>query len=378
MFIHAFRYRIKILLNNKSLIFWTLFFPIILGSLFYVALANIGKSEVFHSIDIAVINNEEFNNDENFKASIYAASDESSSDKMFNLTLTSVEEASSLLEDDKISAYILLDNGINLIVKDNGLAQTILKSYLDTYVQTSTAIVNIINSNPERQVDLMNSLDMSATHTNSVKKDTTDSFLHYFYTLIAMACLYAANWGSKEVCDIQANLSPTAARLNMVPVHKLKIFLANIFAAFLFAFIEILALIAFLNFVLKIDFGSKIGFVILTAFVGAIVGISLGACLSSLLTVPKQTKVSIIMAISMLQSFLAGMMVINIKYYIKTNIPLLSYLNPANLLTDAYYYLYNYSTLKSYFINIGLLSGFMFIFIVISYLKLRRQKYASL
>ncbi|MDF2822042.1 MAG: transporter permease [Clostridiales bacterium] len=378
MFIHAFKYRIKILFNNKALLFWTLLFPIILGTLFQLALSGITESEFFKVINIAVVNNDEYNNDLAFKNSLASVSDESSEDRMFNVTLTSTEEAVTLLEDDKIDAYILLNNGINLTVKNSGMNQTIVKSFLDTYSQTNSAVINIISSNPDSQNEIMNSLSMSTTHTKAKENTSTNILLHYFYTLIAMACLYAANWGSKEVCDIQANISPTAARLNMVPIHKLKIFLTNICASFCIAFAEILIVIAYLTFVIKIDFGDKIGFVILTAFIGCIVGITFGALISSLSNASKEGKTSLIMSLTMLQCFLAGMMIVQIKYYIKTTVPILSYINPANLLTDAFYYLYNYSTFNAYFTTIGILTGFIFIFVLISYLKLRRQKYASL
>ncbi len=39
-----------------------------------------------------------------------------------------------------------------------------------------------------------------------------DNSLSYFYSLIAMACLYGSFWGMNEVTDIQANLSDRAAR----------------------------------------------------------------------------------------------------------------------------------------------------------------------
>ena len=45
MFYHNFKYSLKILLKNKSLIFWTFAFPILLGTLFNMAFSNIEKSE---------------------------------------------------------------------------------------------------------------------------------------------------------------------------------------------------------------------------------------------------------------------------------------------------------------------------------------------
>jgi very-short-patch-repair endonuclease len=56
MFKHNLKYSLKILLKNKSLIFWTFVFPILLGTLFKMAFSNIENSETLKIIDIAIVN----------------------------------------------------------------------------------------------------------------------------------------------------------------------------------------------------------------------------------------------------------------------------------------------------------------------------------
>lgn len=55
MFKHLLINKLKVLLRLKTLIFWTLFFPIILASFFKLALSNISKAGEFEPIKIAVI-----------------------------------------------------------------------------------------------------------------------------------------------------------------------------------------------------------------------------------------------------------------------------------------------------------------------------------
>lgn len=55
MFLHNFKYTFKTLFKNKSLIFWTFAFPIILGTLFHMAFSDIESSEKLHTIKIAII-----------------------------------------------------------------------------------------------------------------------------------------------------------------------------------------------------------------------------------------------------------------------------------------------------------------------------------
>ena len=45
MFFHIFKNRLKILLRKKSVIFWTMIFPIILATLFHLAFSDIQNDE---------------------------------------------------------------------------------------------------------------------------------------------------------------------------------------------------------------------------------------------------------------------------------------------------------------------------------------------
>ena len=70
MFLHNFKYSLKTLFRNKTLIFWTFAFPIILGTLFNLAFKDIEKNEMLEIIDIAVVDNSEFENNSASRLSI--------------------------------------------------------------------------------------------------------------------------------------------------------------------------------------------------------------------------------------------------------------------------------------------------------------------
>ena len=60
MFFHNFKYTLKTLFRNKALIFWTFAFPIILGTLFKLAFSNIENKEKLDIIDIAIVDDQNF------------------------------------------------------------------------------------------------------------------------------------------------------------------------------------------------------------------------------------------------------------------------------------------------------------------------------
>ena len=190
--------------------------------------------------------------------------------------------------------------------------------------------------------------------------------------------MYGSFFGNREVTDIQANLSALGARVNIAPVHKLKAFIYSMSAALAISFSELLLLLAYLHYGLKIDFGSKVCLIIFTTFIGCLTGITFGAFISSIVKKGEGIKIAIMLAVSMVGSFLSGMMYQNMKYIIQKNAPFLAYLNPVNLVTDAFYCLYYYDGLSRFAYNIGFLCLFIIIFSMGTYLMIRRRKYASL
>jgi len=380
MFFHIFYNRLKCIIRDKELVFWSLIFPLILGTLFNLAFSNLTKQEAFKTIDIAVVNNEAYQKDTGFKS--FLADVSQGEDKLFNINLSTKEDAEELLDNGKVDGYITVDTKINLVVKNSGFSQTIIKAVLDEYSQTVSAVGSILTNNPTAtHSKLLEDIGNRKEYTKNIqigRKQKPDSSVNYFFTLIAMSCFYGSFFGLKEITDIQADLSKRAARLNVAPVRKMKVLIAGLCAGYLVLLLETLILISYLVFALKVDFGNQIGYILLTCFVACATGISFGAIVSAVVKKTEGVKTAILIVFTMIAAFLAGMMFENIKYIVQKNVPILAYLNPVALITDAFYALYCYDTHTRFFINIGLLNGFTVLFCLSTYLIIRRQKYASI
>lgn len=386
MFLKIFLVRLKCTVRDRALVFWTLVFPLILATFFNMAFSNLSNSETFKSVDIAVVNNDSYQKDAAFQSFIEQHSKDDAYDgqdiKLFNVKLVPEDEAKKLLDNSEIAGYIVYGNPIKFVVKNSGFDQTIVKTIFDDYSQTVNSLGSIMAQDQSVQLNtLVQDAGMRAEFTREVQvglKKKPDIVVNYFYTLIAMACFYGAFFGLKEVIDIQADLTKRAARLNVAPIHKLKVLTSGLCAGFLVLIAEVMLLMSYLVFVLKIDFGDQIGYILLTCVVGCAAGITFGALISALVKKGEGVKTAILIASTMTASFLAGMMFDKMKYIIAQNVPLLSYLNPIALITDAFYALYYYDTHTRFFINIGLLGGFTLLFSLVTYLIIRRQKYDSI
>ena len=378
MFGHIFVYRFKCLLRDKETVFWTMMFPLILATFFKLAFSNLATHDTFNPINVAVIDNEQYVADEAFKTTMETLSE--GEDRFFNLTVTSMDEAETLLKEDKVEALILVDTEIELLVRESGINENIVKIFLERYQQTAEAIKDIMTVNPAALPEVISGLEeeLSIMAEVPVSNNEPNIIQTYFYSLLAMACMYGSFWGHRVVMEIQANLTPLAARVNLVPVHKLKTFLSSILAALVIQFFELLVLMGYLYFVLQLNFGDKIGYILLTCLFGTIAGLTFGAFVSALVKTGEGLKIAILIGVSMLGSFLSGMMFDQMKYIVAKNAPVLALLNPVSLIADAFYSLYYFDSFNRYWMNMSYLGLMVMIFALGTYFVVRRQKYASL
>lgn len=387
MFYHNFKYSLKILLKNKSLIFWTFAFPILLGTLFNMAFSNIEKSEKLSIIDIAIINSDEFDNDKIFKETMQTLSDDNNKNKIFNITYTDISKAKKMLLNEEITGYLKFnENNIDIIVNSSGINETILRNIVDEIEREKEVINTLVKKETEKgNIDytaIYNKIALLLNNSNATLKDISNKNLSYtmieYYTLVAMAVLYGALISMNVVNYKLANMNSVGKRTAVSKVGKGKLLLGSLLASYIVQMLSLLILLVYTIFVLKVDYGSDIIHVILLIAIGSLASLTLGLGVSTMLKTNENAKTGILIAITMLWSTLSGMMGITTKYVIDKNIPILNILNPANMITDAFYSLYYYDTLNRFYSNIISLLVFSLIMIIISYESLRRQKYDSI
>lgn len=393
MFIHNFKYSLKTLFRNRMLVFWTFAFPIIMAVFFNLAFSNIVNSEKFDVIDIAIVNNEDFENNEAYKMVFKELGDESSENHMFNIKYVNEEEATDLLKNDKIVGYMKLEgDNPKVTFTKNGTNQTIFKYVVEEIAQKSNMINNIVEKemtdammagNVDIDVNAIAQKAYMMSAQSDVKlKNTSNKNLNYmmieFYTLIAMTCLYGGAFGMVAVNQNLANMTNQGKRISVSPIQKTKMILGSVCAGYLAQLLGLALLFAFTILALKVDYGDNLGLVGLLAMVGSFAGLSIGVAIASVVKASDNAKTGILIGYTMLGCFLSGMMGVTLKYVIDKNVPIINKLNPASMITDGFYSLYYYDTLDRYFTNVFGLLIFAFILIAISIFSLRRQKYDSI
>lgn len=395
MFIHNFKYTLKTLFKNKILIFWTFAFPIILGTFFNMAFSNIEKNEKLDIIDIAIVKNKEFKNNEIFKQSFKELSNEENEDRLFNIKYVTEKKAKNLLKSNKITGYLIIKDTPKVVIATNGINETIFKYVVEEIQQSEEIVGTIVRQRIKEMLSIASTNNRETNNSISLSTQISKIFdddvnienisnnnLSYtmieFYTLIAMTCLYGGILGMVAINQVLPNMANTGKRISISSTPKVKLIFSSVLASYLVQLLGIVLLFIYTIFVLNIDYGNNLLLIIILALVGCLAGLSLGIVIATSFKTNDNVKTGIVISITMLGCFLSGMMGITMKYIIDKNIPIINKLNPASMITDGFYSLYYYDTLDRFYFNIISLLIFAFIMISISIFNLRRQKYDSI
>ncbi len=382
MFTHTFRYTTKYLYRQKGLLFWNLLFPILLGSLFSFAFSGLSADEAFHAIPVAVVP-QETDTTSAFQEVLDTLS-KSGEEQFLSVNYTTDEEALSLLADKEIVGILHEGTPITLSVSaemsNMKLEQSILDCFVTQYNIQHRALEQIAATHPEK---LATAIELLATDT-AYNTETTysdgdmDKMITYFFNLIAMSCLFASTGGLQIAMHNQANISPLGTRKCISPIPKFISYSGTLCATMLHQFLCVLIALAYFIFVLKINFGNELGYVILTGLLGSMVGVSFGFFIGSIGTFSENVKFGISMAFIMGCSFLSGLMMGDIRIYVEKICPWFNHINPAALISDSFYALTVYQSHERYFINSITLVAISIVFCLFGFMIVRREKYAAL
>lgn len=376
MFFHNFKYSLKNAFRQKEFLFWILAFPIILGTFFYVAFNSMYEKEsMFNKIPVAIVENTE---NTAFKEVIKELS--SGEDAMFDSKFTDSQTALDMLKTNDIIGIINVDSELSLTVSNDGIKQTIIKSFLDQYQIRESIITETVNNNPQNLQSVIDAMsqEINCNESLSLSNGNMDTYIQYFYNLIAMAAFFGSISGLYIAINNQGNLSAIAARKCISPTNKLTSITASLLASFVAQVICVSIGITYILFILKVDMGDKIPMVYLSGVVGSLTGVTMGFFIGSFGRLNQNVKMAISMSVTMLSCFLSGLMFGNMKAVIEQNAPIINKINPAALISDLFYCLNIYDDYKRYtekFVTLLILSV---IFTIGGFLLTRRKKYASL
>lgn len=368
-------YRFKILLQNKSILFWTLIFPMILSIFFNIALKDIYTSTKVVTTDVGVVVNDP-------QLSMLIEQLETEYELIKPTYYTTVDEAMNALKAGTIKAVIDDVDEVRLTFTSSSynVETTILNNIFKNYNMKHALLAQQLEKDPSKVTPEYLD-DLIGVKTFVVSEDDQSgeqAYIIHFYTAIAMVCLYASQWGNHSGKFLQADMSAIGIRTNVSPTRKWRIILQDLGTVFTIFLLEFTIFLLFLKFVLDVPFGSNLGLIIATGLAGGLLTSMMGYMICVLIKGSESLRVNIISGIGVFMSFLSGMMVSGIKYYIDVYLPWLSKINPAALITDNFYWIFKNSRTEVVLMNIGIMLVMTIIFGVIALVKMKGASYDHL
>ncbi|MDU1052113.1 MAG: ABC transporter permease [Varibaculum cambriense] len=417
---HLIGYNLKLLLSNRTLVFWTLAFPLLLGLLFKGALGDIVNKEAFDTVPVAVVNSQVYQ-DSTFKIAFDDLSKKDSSpvssenQPLLKLRMVkTLEEGKQLLEDEEVSglveitgtwqAAISRDAKAHLTLASNGVEQTILKTILDEITQRTDMISQLTQREiaenvrahsppdfqniPPGQPPAFDPSQVAASVQEQLAKSgftlrdrspkSMDLLMAEFFSLLAMAALYGGMFSMTVMNNAQPPLGVIGRRVAVAPTSKAKLIISGIISSYLLQLVGLILLVAVCHVLFNIDFGPNWALTFLLTSLGALVGLSFGVAISALVPGGENMKIGVLISVTMLGAVLAGMMGGTMRYVVDQKAPLVNKLNPTALITDGFYNLYYHPGFDGFWQDVTLLLIISAVLLGVSLFVLRKQRYDSL
>lgn len=371
---HLIKYAFLTKVRNGSTVFWPFVFPIVLGTFMYLAIGQMNDAD-FEEVKGAYVCGEENKAFELFLEGVKES-------EIIDVEKMEEEQALEALENREIDGIYAADGegNIRLTIRGNGYAESIMESVLESYLAGKHTLEQVAMRHPEKMGDAVTRMleSQSAVKQVSLGGKTINGNASFFYALIGMACLYGCFIGVGSVKQMQANLSPLAARRCTASVHRLKVILAEFAVGFFLHSVNLTALLFYMKYVLKLEFTGSYPVMLLTAILGGMFGVSMGIFVGSIGKISEGAKIGIMLGISMTCSFLAGLMAGGMKDIVERKMPFLNRINPAAVIADALYCINVFDSperLMKDFRILGIMCAGM---IVGAFLAVRRERYDSI
>ena len=418
--LHLMKYRLRLCLRDRSSMFWGLCFPLLLSTLFYFTIMQGGKdTSVLEPVKVAFVGCEAGSDgqaDEDLQAGPDGQADSGFSDFIHGLdgdtlqvTDMSRKKADHALRTGKVTGIFTDGDPCSLKIAGNDIEENVLKSLLNAYNRNADTVSTIKKEQAEKMAaargggsslaaggSAVDSSSLAAdnlaadsssptddhshsyTHTVTLGGHSMDGNMQYFFALIAMTCLYGCFLGLNAALESRANLSPLGLRRSVTPTHKLKLVLSDMLVTFFMQTLNLLVLLLFLTWILGLDLGGSFGEILFVCAIGSMFGVSLGILTGSAGNWSEGVKIAILVSTCLILSFLAGLMVGDMKDIIEQHIPILNRINPAAVIADALYCLVIYEAPDRLHTDLILLGCMTAGFILLSFFAVRREHYDSL
>ena len=343
------KYLLIINFKDFGFLFWTVFYPIALITIFMATTSNLGP-ESLSDIEMAVDKNYEY-------GMILDQIDFIKSEEMTE------DAAKNALANEEIVGFVTSDG--NLIVENSGFDSSILESVINQIHQTS--LLGISPENFNYDTNFIKSTDM----------DIAPQVVMYYSTL-AMISFYTIFTSMELITSMRPNLSVMGSRFSASPFKKSSYIIASSIASLLLGLLTCGLVIGFLMIFYQDDLFSNFPATFLIILAGNIAGLGLGFIIGLIPNININVKSVVPVVFIVGLAFLSGLMGPGLRTVLNQKLPIINELNPLAHVTDVIYRVNLMDSFEGYWTAVFYLIGITLVSCIITLVALRRKQYDSL
>ena len=264
--------------------------------------------------------------------------------------------------------------------------RAILESVATSYLQSEALIEELARHDPVALSDpttIENALGLSVSVREvSLTHAQPDSMVRFYYALLGMASIFAAQLAGESVWHLQPTSSAAGARRTVSSTSRMRLLIPTIGACWAVSTTFLAIAFGYICLTAHIDFSGREGLCLVGIAAASLLSCGIGALVGALPgRMGSDSRRGILTALTCLLSLFAGLYgepTMKLADTIAQALPAATWLNPVCLIRDLFYTVYYYDTLVPFALRLAACMGIAAALLTVSAACMRRSAHEHL
>lgn len=264
--------------------------------------------------------------------------------------------------------------------------RAILESVVTSYLQSEALIEELATHDPVALSDpttIENALGLSVSVREvSLTHAQPDSMVRFYYALLGMASIFAAQLAEESVWHLQPTSSAAGARRAVSGTSRMRLLIPTIGACWAVSTTFLAIAFGYICLTAHINFSGREGLCLAGIAASSLLSCGIGALVGALPgRMGSDSRRGILTALTCLLSLFAGLYgepTMELADTIAQALPAATWLNPVCLIRDLFYTVYYYDTLVPFSLRLAACAGIAAVLLAVSAACMRRSAHEHL
>lgn len=264
--------------------------------------------------------------------------------------------------------------------------RAILESVVTSYLQSEALIEELATHDPVALSDpttIENALGLSVSVREvSLTHAQPNSMVRFYYALLGMASIFAAQLAGESVWHLQPTSSAAGARRAVSGTSRMRLLIPTIGACWAVSTTFLAIAFGYICLTAHIDFSGREGLCLVGIAASSLLSCGIGALVGALPgRMGSDSRRGILTALTCLLSLFAGLYgepTMELADTVAHVFPAATWLNPVCLIRDLFYTVYYYDTLVPFSLRLAACAGIAAVLLAVSAACMRRSAHEHL